>query len=260
MATGSLYIVATPIGNLEDITMRAIRTLKEVDLIFCEDTRTTKKLLDHYKIVAETRSFYKSGKGGDRKPEPNFDYILDELKNGKNIAFVTDAGTPGISDPGNRLVSRVVENGIAVIPIPGASALTTLASISGIDLTKFVFLGFPPHKKGRETFFKEVAILKYPVVYYESPHRLVKNLELLSVIASPVSCDGVNSAKQSRPSEINSGIAASPTAPRNDKQIILGRELTKMFEEVVRGQVSEVLDYFKDNKDKARGEIVIIVY
>ena len=229
MATGSLYIVATPIGNLEDITMRAVRTLKEADLIFCEDTRTTKKLLDHYKVVAETRSFYKSGKRGDRKPEPNFDYVLDELKNGKNIAFVTDAGTPGISDPGNRLVSKIVENGIAVISIPGASALTTLASISGIDLTKFVFLGFPPHKKGRETFFKEIAVLKYPVIYYESPHRLVKNLELLSNLA-----------------------------PK--KNIILGRELTKMFEEVVRGTAGEVLDYFKDNKEKVRGEFAIIVY
>jgi len=229
MATGSLYIVATPIGNLEDITMRAVRTLKEADLIFCEDTRTTKKLLDHYKIVAETRSFYKSGKRGDRKPEPNFDYVLEELKNGKNIAFVTDAGTPGISDPGNRLVSKIVENGIAVIPIPGASALTTLASISGIDLTKFVFLGFPPHKKGRETFFKEVAILKYPVIYYESPHRLIKNLELMQKLDI-------------------------------QKNIILGRELTKMFGEVVRGSVSEVLDYFEDNKDKARGEIAVIIF
>jgi 16S rRNA (cytidine1402-2'-O)-methyltransferase len=229
MNTGILYIVATPIGNLEDITMRAIKTLKEADLIFCEDTRTTKKLLDHYKITAETRSFYKSGKRGDRKPEPNFDYILDELKNGKNIAFVTDAGTPGISDPGNRLVARAIENGIAVIPIPGVSALTTLASISGIDFARFIFLGFPPHKKGRETFFKEVAVLKYPVIYYESPHRLIKNLELLNNLAP-------------------------------DKNIILGRELTKMFEEVVRGTAGEVLDYFKDNKEKVRGEFAIIVY
>lgn len=228
MDTGILYIVATPIGNLEDITFRAARALKEADLIFCEDTRVTKKLLDHYKIIAETRSFY--GRGSkSRKPEPNFEYIISELKTGKNIAFATDAGTPGISDPGNRLVAKAIENGIAVFPIPGASALTTLASISGIDLTKFMFLGFPPHKKGRETFFKEVAILKYPVIYYESPHRLVKNLELLNGLAS-------------------------------EKNIILGRELTKMFEEVVRGSVSEVLDYFKDNKDKVRGEIVVIAY
>lgn len=229
MNTGILYIVATPIGNLEDITMRAIKALKEVDLVFCEDTRVTKKLLDRYEIKAETRSFYKSGKRGDRKPEANFEYVISELENGKNIAFVTDAGTPGISDPGNRLVAKAIENNIAVIPVPGASALTALASISGIDLTKFMFLGFPPHKKGRETFFKEIAVLKYPVIYYESPHRLIKNLELLMSLAP-------------------------------DKNIILGRELTKMFEEVVRGTVSEVLDYFKDNKDKVRGEIVVIVY
>jgi 16S rRNA (cytidine1402-2'-O)-methyltransferase len=228
MTTRSLYIVATPIGNLEDITFRAVKALKEVDLIFCEDTRTTKKLLDHYKITAETRSFY--GRGSKtRKPEPNFEYIISELKAGKNIAFVTDAGTPGISDPGNRLVAKAIENGIAVIPIPGASALTTLASISGIDLTKFVFLGFPPHKKGRETFFKEVAVLKDPIIYYESPHRLIKNLELMQKLDI-------------------------------QKNIILGRELTKMFEEVVRGQASEVLDYFEDNKDKVRGEFTIIVY
>jgi 16S rRNA (cytidine1402-2'-O)-methyltransferase len=228
MNTGILYIVATPIGNLEDITFRVVKALKEVDLIFCEDTRVTKKLLDHYKITAETRSFY--GRGSKtRKPEPNFDYVLEELKNGKNIAFVTDAGTPGISDPGNRLVAKAIENGIAVIPIPGASALTTLASISGIDLTKFVFLGFPPHKKGRETFFKEIAVLKYPAMYYESPHRLVKNLELMKRLDI-------------------------------QKNIILGRELTKMFEEVVRGSVREVLEYFKDNKDKVRGEFAIIVY
>lgn len=228
MTTGILYIVATPIGNLEDITFRSVRALKEADLIFCEDTRVTKKLLDHYKITAETRSFY--GRGSKtRKPEPNLEYIISELKSGKNIAFVTDAGTPGISDPGNRLVAKAVEEGIAVIPIPGVSALTTLASISGIDLSKFVFLGFPPHKKGRETYFKEITILKYPVIYYESPHRLIKNLELLKNL--------------------------SP-----DKNVILGRELTKMFEEVVRGTVFEVLDYFLDNKDKVRGEIVVIVY
>ncbi|HRZ95154.1 MAG TPA: 16S rRNA (cytidine(1402)-2'-O)-methyltransferase [Candidatus Moranbacteria bacterium] len=228
MNSGILYIVATPIGNLEDITFRAVKALEKADLIFCEDTRVTKKLLDHYKIVAETRSFYGHG-SKSRKPEPNFEYIISELKAGKNVAFVTDAGTPGISDPGNRLVAKAIENGIAVFPVSGASALTTLASISGIDLAKFMFLGFPPHKKGRETFFKEVAGFKYPVIYYESPHRLIKNLELLRSLSS-------------------------------EKNIILGRELTKMFEEVVRGTVSEVLDYFKDNEEKVRGEIAVIVY
>jgi 16S rRNA (cytidine1402-2'-O)-methyltransferase len=230
MNTGILYIVATPIGNLEDITYRAIKTFMEADLIVCEDTRITKRILDQYHIKTKITPFYKfQRRGGARKPDPNFDLIINEIGSGKSIAFVTDAGTPGISDPGNRLVSKAVESGITVIPIPGASALTTLASISGIDLTKFMFLGFPPHKKGRETFFKEVACFKCPVIYYESPHRLVKNLDLLSGLAP-------------------------------EKNIILGRELTKMFEEVVRGTVSEVLDYFKDNKDKVRGEIVVIVY
>lgn len=228
MDTGTLYIVATPIGNLEDITYRAVKILKEVDLIFCEDTRVTKKLLDHYKIAAETRSFYGRGTGA-RKPEPKFEYVLSELESGKNVAFVTDAGTPGISDPGNRLVEKAIEKNICVISVPGASALTTLASVSGIDLSNFVFLGFPPHKKGRETFFKEVVVSKYPVIYYESPHRLIKNLELLQSLSS-------------------------------EKNVILGRELTKMFEEIVRGNIEEVLGYFEENKDKVRGEIVIIVY
>ncbi|MDR3559090.1 MAG: 16S rRNA (cytidine(1402)-2'-O)-methyltransferase [Candidatus Pacebacteria bacterium] len=226
-----LYIVATPIGNLEDITYRAIRILKEVDLIFCEDTRTTKKLLDHYQITAETRSFYGAG-SKTRKPQPKIDYVLDELKAGKNVAFVTDAGTPGISDPGNLLVEKVIENNISAVPIPGVSALTTLASVAGIDLGKFAFLGFPPHKKGRETFFKRVwdfGDLGAPVVYYESPHRLIKNLELLKTLAP-------------------------------EKKIILGRELTKVFEEVVRGNVSEILEYFENNPDKVKGEFAIIVY
>lgn len=229
MTTGLLYIIATPIGNLEDITFRAIETLKRVDLVVCEDTRVTRKLLDHYEIKTNTTSFYKSGRGGSRKPVPKFDYIVEELKNGKNIAFVTDAGTPGISDPGNQLVEEAVRNGICVIPVPGASSLTTLASVAGIDLSRFVFLGFPPHKKGRETFFKEVVAFNFPVIYFESPYRLIKNLELLHSLAP-------------------------------NKNVILGRELTKMFEEIVRGAVSEVLEYFNSNPEKVKGEIVTIVY
>jgi 16S rRNA (cytidine1402-2'-O)-methyltransferase len=225
---GTLYIVATPIGNLEDITYRAVRILREADVIFCEDTRTTKKLLDHYQIQPETRSFYGAG-SKTRKPEPKIDYVMSELKTGKAVAFVTDAGTPGISDPGNLLVEKVVENNFSVVPVPGASALTVLASAAGIDLTKFLFLGFPPHKKGRETFFKKITISDCPVIYYESPHRLMKNLELLKTLDP-------------------------------EKKIILGRELTKMFEEIVRGNVSEVLEYFENNPDKVKGEIVIIAY
>ncbi len=234
-----LYIIATPIGNLGDITNRAIETLQKVDLIVCEDTRTSKKLLDKYAIKTPTVSFYQFQKNkGAVKPVPKLEYIIAEIKAGKNVALITDAGTPGISDPGNQLVARAIENGIAVIPIPGVSALTTLASVSGIDLTKFVFLGFPPHKKGRETFFKEVSAFNFPVIYFESPHRLIKNLELLKNI-------------------VETRLIASLPGGKN---IILGRELTKMFEEIVRGTVDEVLEYFEENKDKIKGEIVIIVY
>ncbi|HLN18665.1 MAG TPA: 16S rRNA (cytidine(1402)-2'-O)-methyltransferase [Patescibacteria group bacterium] len=229
MVTGTLYIVATPIGNLEDITYRAIRVLKEADLIFCEDTRVTKKLLDKYEITAETRSFYKSGGNGARKPVPNFEYILSELKSGKNVAFVTDAGTPGISDPGNTLVQKALAEGIIVTPIPGVSALTTIVSVAGVDLSRVVFMGFPPHKKGRETFFNKLISYDIPVIYYESPHRLIKNLELLSILAP-------------------------------ERNIIIGRELTKLYEEILRGGVNEILDFFERNNEKVKGEFVVIVY
>ncbi len=230
MNAGILYIVATPIGNLSDITYRAVETLQKADLIVCEDTRTSRKLLDKYSIKTPAVSFYQIQKiKGATKPVPKLDKLIFELKMGKNIALITDAGTPGISDPGNQLVEYAVKDNILVIPIPGASALITLASVSGIDLTRFVFLGFPPHKKGRETFFKEIAAQKYPVSYYESPHRLIKNLELLKILAP-------------------------------DKKIVLGRELTKMFEEIVRGNVSETLQYFIDNPSKVKGEFVIIIY
>lgn len=230
MNTGILYIVATPIGNLEDITFRAVRTLQEVDLVVCEDTRVTKRLLDHYGVETQAISFYQNlRKGGATKPVPKLDFLKEELKSGKSIALVTDAGTPGISDPGNQLVAAAIEAQIPVIPVPGASAVTTLASVSGIDMGEFVFLGFPPHKKGRETFFKRAVEFSMPVMYYESPHRVMKNLELLERLGS-------------------------------DKKVIIGRELTKMFEEIVRGTVSEALEYFQQNPGKVKGEFVIIIH
>ncbi|MDP1884486.1 MAG: 16S rRNA (cytidine(1402)-2'-O)-methyltransferase [Candidatus Moranbacteria bacterium] len=230
MDTGILYIVATPIGNLEDITFRAVRVLGSVDLVVCEDTRVTRRLLDHYGIKTQAVSFYRNlKKGGAVKPVPKLDFLISEMEAGKNLALVTDAGTPGISDPGNQLVAAAVAERIPVIPVPGVSAVTTLASVSGIDLGEFVFLGFPPHKKGRETFFKKVVEFSLPVIYYESPHRVLKNLELLQKLES-------------------------------EKRIILGRELTKMFEEIVRGSVSEVMGYFQQNPGKVKGEFVIIVY
>ena len=233
----SLYIVATPIGNLKDITFRAVETLQEVDLIVCEDTRTSRKLLEHYEISTPTMSFYQNiRKGGSTKPVPKLDLIMTELKNGKKVALITDAGTPGISDPGNQLVASAVENDIVVVPIPGASTIGAMISVAGIDLTQFVFLGFPPHKKGRETFFKKVVASEMPVMYFESPHRVIKNLELLKSLSE----------------------ACLPM--RQEKKVILGRELTKMFEEIVRGNSQEILEYFEKNKDKIRGEFVVIVY
>jgi len=223
MNTGILYIVATPIGNLGDITFRAVDTLKEADLIACEDTRVTKKLLDHYDIKKPVISYFQHSKLA------KIGQIIGILKTGKNVALVTDAGTPGISDPGNKLVEEAVKNSVRIIPIPGPSGLTALASVAGIDMQKFVFMGFPPHKKGRETFFKEVVSSKYPVIYFDSVHRVIKNLELLEKLAP-------------------------------DKKIILGRELTKIFEEIVRGSTKEVLEYFEKNKNKIKGEFVIIVY
>ncbi len=237
MKSGLLYIVATPIGNLEDITSRAVRILGEVDAVVCEDTRITKRLLDHYGIETKLVSFYQNQrKGGATKPVPKLEFLVQELEGGKNLALVTDAGTPGISDPGNQLVAAAVAKQISVVPIPGVSAVATLASVSGIDMGQFVFLGFPPHKKGRETFFKKVLGFSLPVMFYESPHRVLKNLELLRTLEENMPVEG------------------------QLKQIILGRELTKMFEEIVRGNVAQVEAYFEANPGKVKGEFVIIVY
>lgn len=223
MNKGILYIVATPIGNLEDITLRALRILKEVDLIACEDTRVTGKLLSHYSISKPTTSLHHhSGKA-------QFEKIISELEAGKSVAFVSDAGTPGVSDPGNKLVEEVLAAGFEIVPIPGVSALATIISVSGSDMQQFSFFGFPPHKKGRETFFKKVSASEIPVVYYESPHRVIKNLEMLGEFSQ-------------------------------DKKIIVGRELTKMFEQIVRGTVEEILEYFKQNPTKIKGEFVVVVH
>jgi len=222
----NLYILGTPIGNLEDITFRAIKTLKEVDLILCEDTRQTKKLLSHYEIPTRTESYHHHS-----SPE-KVEKIIKLLEDGLNIALVSDAGTPGISDPGGKLVEAVLERfgkEIKIIPIPGPSALAAIVSVSGIPTDKFIFLGFPPHKKGKNKFFEQIKNFDFPAVYYESPYRFLKNLELVKEILP-------------------------------EKKIVLGRELTKIFEEVVRGSVDETLEYFKNNKDKVRGEIVIILY
>ncbi len=220
---GILYIVATPIGNLGDMTVRALEVLKQVDLVLSEDTRVTKKLLSHYEIATPTLSCHEHTERG------KLAQIIERLKAGESMALVTDAGTPGLSDPGNVLVSLALTSDIIVVPVPGVSALATMVSIAGIDMREFSFLGFPPHKKGRETFFKRVAESDIPTVYYESPHRVIKNLELLKTFAP-------------------------------EKKIILGRELTKMFEEVVRGNVETVATYLASDPNKTKGEFVIIAY
>lgn len=218
-----LYIVATPIGNLKDISLRAIKTLKEVDLILCEDTRVAKKLLDCYKVSKPTASYHQHSKL--KKNE----YILGQLKEGKDIALVSDAGTPSISDPGAKLIEYLLEQmlDLEVIPIPGPSALISALSVSGFSADKFVFLGFPPVKKKRKKFFKEVADSKYTVVFYESCHRILKTLlEMTDVLAQ-------------------------------NRQIVVCRELTKKFETIYRGNIGEVIEKVK--KDKTKGEFVVVI-
>lgn len=222
----SLYIVATPIGNLKDITLRAIEVLGGVDVILCEDTRTTKKLLDAHGISTRTASY--NSKSTTAKKE----YIFSLLEEGKDIALVSDAGTPCISDPGVLIVSQVKAHfgeTVSIVPIPGASALVTALSASGIPSSEFTFLGFLPHKKGRETLFKEIAASSRAVALYESPHRIEKTL------VSLVEHLGL------------------------ERQVVVGRELTKMFEQFVSGTPAEVKKYFETHPDKVRGEFVVVI-
>lgn len=222
---GTLYIVPTPIGNLEDITLRAIHILKEVDLVLCEDTSVTQRLFKEYDIHTKTSVFFAQTK------LKNVEKVLNMLEEGYRIALVSDAGTPTISDPGVLLVDRVKTElpDVKVIALPGASALTTALSASGISSAQFVFLGFLPHKKGRDTLFKEIAESKRTVVFYESVHRIEKTLDSLSKIILP---------------------------PR---KVVIARELTKMYEEVVRGDIKEVRLHFHKKKENLRGEFVVIV-
>lgn len=224
----TLYIIATPIGNLEDITLRAIRVLKEVDIIACEDTRVTQRLLNHYEVVNKQLTTYNEQKSGI-----NAKRVIELLEEGKNIALVSDAGTPGISDPGARLAKAARGAGFSVVAIPGPSALTTALSASGVPSDEFLFLGFLPHKKGRETLFKEIVAAKRTVVFYESPHRIMKTLKSLA--------DHLE------------------VQPPSGREVVVARELTKIHEEIVSGSAAELLEYFNKNKDKIRGEFVVIV-
>lgn len=223
---GLLSVVATPIGNLADITLRALDTLRAADAIACEDTRVTAKLLARYEIEKPLLIFHaQSGRQA-------YTRILQMLADGKRIALVTDAGTPGISDPGSALV-REVRNRLGedarVEVIPGPAAVTAALSIAGVPTDEFTFLGFLPHKKGRQTLFGEIAESKRTMVFYESPHRIEKALQSLSEVLS------------------------------EDRKVMVLRELTKMFESFVEGSATDVATYFKDHQDEVRGEFVVIV-
>ena len=234
-----LYVVATPIGHLEDVTSRALEILRGVDLILCEDTRRTQKLLNHFDIRTKTLSYHQHSKLKKIK------YILELLKKGKNLALVSDAGTPGISDPGNKLIEEVVKllsDRVRIVPVPGASALTAAASISGFPMDKFLFLGFPPAKRKRKKYFEEVIKSKYPVIFYESPHRILKTLNELNQMFQVFHPAPEQSSVQGKGSKF---------------QVVVCRELTKKFETVYRGTIEEVIEKIK--KDKIKGELVVIL-
>ena len=222
MAT--LYIVATPIGNLEDITLRALRVLEEVDYVLCEDTRVTKKLLSKYGLKTPTFSYHTHS--SHKKEEK----ILGLLKDDHDLALVTDAGTPAVSDPGGKLVSIVRKEfpEVLIVAVPGASALAAALSVAGVTMSDFLFLGFLPHKKGREKLFKEMTVTKRTVVFYESPHRILKTL-----------------------ASLNQHIGG--------RTVIIIRELTKLYEEVLSGTSEELLALLTEYKEKQKGEFVVIV-
>jgi len=218
---GTLYIVSTPIGNMEDITLRALRILKEVDLIAAEDTRRTGLLLKHFSIQASLTSYFE---GNELKKR---EFILAKLKEGKNVALVSDAGTPGVSDPGFRLIQLAIENQLPIVPIPGSSAVITALSVSGLPTDAFLFKGFLPHKsKKRKDLLREMENVRETLIFYESPHRISETLnDILEILG--------------------------------DREIVLTRELTKVYEEIIRGKVSEILKQVGDRTLK--GEITLVI-
>ena len=219
---GKLYIVATPIGNLEDITFRAVKVLKEIDIIFAEDTRVTKRLLDHYQIDKTLHSYHQHSLLAKRE------LILQYLATGKSMALVTDAGTPGVSDPGNELIDYLSEflPPESIVPVPGASSLTAALSVSGFNVSKFIFLGFWPKKKVNKVI-KLIESVKMPIAFFESPHRIIKTLR-----------------------EIGEKLGM-------ERRVLVARELTKIHETLYRGTVREVLS--KLEAEKIKGEIVVVV-
>jgi 16S rRNA (cytidine1402-2'-O)-methyltransferase len=221
MSTATLYIIATPIGNLEDMTYRAVRILGEVDLIAAEDTRHSLKLLNHFGISRPMTSYF------DHNQQFKGERILNALRQGKSVALISDAGTPCVSDPGYQLVRDAVAENIPVIPIPGACAAVAALSASGLPTDTFTFAGFPPSRQGkRRSFLKEIAALPGTLVLYEAPHRLEETLlDIREVLG--------------------------------ERRIVVARELTKIYEELVRGSVSEVIECVA--RGKVRGEVVILI-
>lgn len=219
--SGTLYVVATPIGNLQDVTLRALEILRTVDLVVAEDTRRTRKLLAHYDISAPLESYH--GDSGPKKAER----ILRILQEGKRVALLSDSGTPAVSDPGAELIALCHQNGVKVVPIPGPSAVTTAFSVTGISSAGFIFAGYPPRQTAeRRRFLEEMAGQLQPVVFYESPQRIVDALQVLAEICPP-------------------------------RGILVARELTKMHEELKWGTVEEVAAYFSEHEP--RGEFAVVL-
>jgi len=220
--SGTLYLVATPIGNLADITHRALQILKDVDLIACEDTRHTHKLLQHYGITTKTVSYHEHNEQ-QRTPQ-----LVDQLKQGSDIAVVSDAGTPSISDPGYRLVRAAIENDVAVVPVPGPSALISALIAAGLPTDEFFFAGFLPSRtNARRTRLSELRTVPGTLIFYEAPHRLATTLKDAYEILG-------------------------------ERDAVVARELTKLHEEIKRGRLSDLASYFEDG-GKARGEIVLLI-
>ncbi len=217
----ALYIIPTPIGNLEDITLRALRLLKEVDLILAEDTRKSRVLLDHYAIATPMRPFHLANE------HKVVDRVVEAIQNGQKTALISDAGTPGISDPGFLLVRACIEAGIAVETLPGATAFVPALINSGLPADRFVFEGFLPHKKGRKTRIEALQGEERTIIFYESPHRLLKTLKQLAEFLGA------------------------------DRKASISREISKKFEETVRGTLEEIIRHFTDHPVK--GEFVIVL-
>jgi len=220
--SGTLSIVATPIGNMEDMTFRAVRILTEADAIACEDTRVTVKILERYKLPHKPLISLHH-----HSPETKIKEVIDAIRGGQNIAYVTDAGTPGMNDPGGKLVERAFEAGVTIVPIPGPSVLTAAISSCGFPMEHFAYIGFLPHKKGRSTIIREIAQREEATIFLESTHRIEKALDELTAALEP------------------------------SRKIYIGRELTKKFETHLRGTAEEVRGLLKEGSIK--GEFVVVV-